>query len=208
MSLRINAASPNLNPTTQATRFNLGRIAHHRQVGPHPSKREFFVTSSRRIVRSAWALGPGVPPDIGDAFVGITLNGGGGNGQPSVSEGYTTNAAAAGIHILPNVPFAVHFDAFSTLLVDNITAQYFTAALVLAGINGTSLDFFNTVHLSLDLPAGASVLSDGGFSQIASVPEPSTYGLLLGGLSLLGLRARWRSAAGSRPLEGEDERGR
>ncbi len=96
MSLRINAASPNLNPTTQATRFNLGRIAHHRQVGPHPSKREFFVTSSRRIVRSAWALGPGVPPDIGDAFVGITLNGGGGNGQ-HLGERGVSKAAECGL---------------------------------------------------------------------------------------------------------------
>ena len=129
-----------------------------------------------------------LPPDVGNAAIRLVVNGGGGTGQPVVDEGYTTNPGTAGIHILPNVPFPVHLDAFSILPENNIAPQNFDTFFTIAGVNGASLDFSNTVHLSVDLPPGASVTSDSGFPQPAAVPESSTYGLLLGGLGLLGLR--------------------
>ena len=67
MSLRINEASSNLNPTTGTTIFSLWRIAHHQQVGLYPSRREFFATTPRRIARSAWSLGLGVALSLGAA---------------------------------------------------------------------------------------------------------------------------------------------
>lgn len=133
-----------------------------------------------------------LPPDVGNALIHLVVNGGGGVGQPVVDEALTTNSATAAIHIAPNIPFAVHLDATSTLPESNLAAQNFDTFVSLAGVNNALLDFFNTVHLSVDLPVGASVTSDSGFAQAAAVPEPGMGGLLLAGFGLLGLLARRR----------------
>jgi PEP-CTERM motif len=58
------------------------------------------------------------------------------------------------------------------------------------------LDFFSTIHLTVDLPPGVGFTSDSGFAPTAAVPEPEVYGLLLAGFGLLGFLTHRRRSQG------------
>ena len=73
-----------------------------------------------------------------------------------------------------------------------------TSEMFLYALGGASLDFFMTARISFDLPQGTSMISDGGFFQTSSVPEPAIVVLVLSGLPVIavGIWQRSRTSRG------------
>ena len=110
------------------------------------------------------------------------------------------NQPIAGLTLeLPNEPFGIDLNVQKTFMVDGTASlpdtRPFTFEVGADGVNGASLNLFDTVQVFAILPPGVSVLTDGGFSAAGgatAVPEPSTLLLVLGPVALLVLRRRRR----------------
>lgn len=65
--------------------------------------------------------------------------------------------------------------------------------LFLVSLFEGTVDFYNTARILIDLPPGFSATTSSGLPlQVAAVPEPETYAMLLAGLGLLGFVTRRR----------------
>jgi hypothetical protein len=96
----------------------------------------------------------------------------------------------------PGEPFGVDLTVQQTFTVNGTAAapdiRPFTFELGVDGVNGASLNVFDTAQAFAVLPPGVSIVTAGGFSAVGgapAVPEPSTA-LLLGTAALLIWRSR------------------
>jgi hypothetical protein len=107
---------------------------------------------------------------------------------------------------LPGEPFGVDLTVQQIFKVNGTIAAPdvfpFTFELAADGVNGASLNLFDTAQAFAVLPAGVSVVTAGGFSAgggVPSVPEPPTMLLFAAGLGLLAALQQLRRR-GTRPI--------
>jgi len=79
-----------------------------------------------------------------------------------------------------------------SVLTGNFTYQsgvpvYLVAGLVTFAEQSGSASFLTTAQFGISAPAGSVLSTASGFTYAQAVPEPATWGMLLAGLSLLGV---------------------
>lgn len=122
---------------------------------------------------------------FGEVDLNLAVAGAGVTGTPFSSMTFTKPGYDSDVSLTANATFAVADDS-----------RVIDSGFSLFSDSGAVLDFFSTVHLTFDLPSGVRVISDGGFVQPATVPEPSALALIGTGMLALCLCRRWRTHAG------------
>jgi hypothetical protein len=155
-------------------------------VSPPPS-----ITFSL-IARGTGQFTLPLPPGTGATGTVEIILDGKGTSPAHATQVYTTfPATPPTIHVEPGVPFDILLSATDTIPLDSSGHGLFplSALFKLGASPGVSFDFFHTIDLVFNLPPGATVTSDLGFTQTQpaapAVPEPST--LVLVGIGTLGL---------------------
>jgi len=83
---------------------------------------------------------------------------------------------------------------YGTILSDSgVTTAPFVQSLLPPHVGGAPGRGFYAVEVLGNTPPGADISQYSGQLQVAAVPEPATYALLLGGLLFIGWRARGAS---------------
>jgi len=84
--------------------------------------------------------------------------------------------------------------SYGTILSDSgVTFTPFVEAALPPHVGGAPGHGFYAIEVLVNTPLGAGVTQYSGQLQVAAVPEPSTYLLVLGGLLLVGWQARRES---------------
>ncbi len=124
--------------------------------------------------------------------------GNGGTGSANVSLTTNPNFATNGFTLVQPGTYSITETSTFDVSFSGSQGRQLMSEMSLYALGGASLDFFATAKISFDLPEGTSMISDGGFFQSSSVPEPPTSVLLISALPIIavGLWHRWRLSRG------------